>query len=202
LTKIAAILLAAGASGRFGGDKLAAVLELEGVTAPLIIHSLQRWLTACEKITVVVHPGSPLSALVAGMLPEQAARIEWLTCPLAKLGMAASLAAGVAATDTDGWLIGLADMPAIHPATIARMHEVVAAGAELAAPFFRDKRGHPVGFGKSYRDELLRLTGDNGARQILQRDAAKLLHVEVDDAAILFDVDTPDDLRNYPKASR
>lgn len=195
MNQIVAILLAAGSSGRFGSDKLAAALELEGVMSPLIVHSLGHWLAACEEVTVVVRPDSTLPALVAGMLPEQAVRVEWLTCPQAKLGMAASLAAGIAATAAaDGWLVGLADMPAILPATIARVHEVVASGAELAAPFFRNKRGHPVGFGKSYRDELLRLTGDSGARQILQRDAAKLLRVEVNDTAILFDVDTPDDL--------
>jgi molybdenum cofactor cytidylyltransferase len=58
----------------------------------------------------------------------------------------------------------------------------------------RGRRGHPVGFAASCRDELLGLTGDAGARGVLQRHAAEVVAVEVDDPGILQDVDTAQDL--------
>lgn len=56
------------------------------------------------------------------------------------------------------------------------------------------RQGHPVVFGRTFWPELMRLTGDEGARSVLRshRDCCVLL--EVDDAGVLRDVDTPDAL--------
>jgi len=56
------------------------------------------------------------------------------------------------------------------------------------------KRGHPVGFGRSYLAELLTLQGDEGARSIIARHPGELEIVECDDSAILRDIDTAADL--------
>lgn len=112
-------------------------------------------------------------------------------------GMGASLAAAIAASaSADGWIVALGDMPSIRPSTIARVAEALAEGAAIAAPFDASgRRGHPVGFSKSLRGELLALDGDVGARTVLESHAASLVHVTVDDPGIFVDIDTADDLR-------
>jgi molybdenum cofactor cytidylyltransferase len=112
------------------------------------------------------------------------------TCADADSGMGHSLACGVRArADAAGWLVALADMPAVAPATIAAVRDAVAAGAEAAAPVHRGRRGHPVGFGRACLGELLALTGDAGARSVLQRHPP--LPIDVDDPGCLLDIDTP-----------
>jgi molybdenum cofactor cytidylyltransferase len=109
--------------------------------------------------------------------------------------MGASLAAGIAATDgADGYVVALADMPWVAPATIRAVVEALRGGASIAAPRCRGKRGHPVGFGAAHRDELAALAGDVGARAIVDAHGDALRLVDVDDAGTLADVDVPGDL--------
>ena len=107
-------------------------------------------------------------------------------------GIGTSIACGVAAAaDARGWLIALADMPAIAASTINAVAAALADGAMTAAPFVGARRGHPVGFAQPLRGELVRLTGDQGARSILC--AWPPLAVAVDDPGCLLDLDTPAD---------
>jgi molybdenum cofactor cytidylyltransferase len=200
---IAAIVLAAGASRRFGSDKLLHPLTLRGATLPLAAHSLLPWLEMFGQITVVVRAGAESfcsaieTALGGTALGETgAAAINWIECNNASQGMAASLVCGVRANhDATGWLIGLADMPAVPAAAIAGVRNALFDGAALAAPSHAGRRGHPVGFASRYYDQLLELQGDNGARRLLERDSANLTEIKVDDPGILADIDSPGDLR-------
>lgn len=197
--RFAAILLAAGASRRFGSDKLLHPLTLRGVTLPLAAHSLLPWLEKFGHVTVVVRPGAETfcSAIETALGASKSARINWVECADAAQGMAHSLVCGVRANlDAAGWLIGLADMPAVPVAAIAGVRDALSAGAALAAPLRDDRRGHPVGFAARYRDELLALHGDNGARRLLKRDISGLVEINIDDAGIFADIDIPDDLKN------
>ena len=103
-------------------------------------------------------------------------------------GMGSSLACGVAAClKVDGWLIAMADMPWIQPATINQIALALREGRSLVAPRFEDQRGHPVGFHHRLGAELIKLHGDKGARAIVEQHAT-------DDPGVLLDVDTPADL--------
>jgi molybdenum cofactor cytidylyltransferase len=86
-------------------------------------------------------------------------------------------------------------MPYGRPDTIARVLAAVANGALLAAPVYRGQRGHPVGFGAGFRDALLALRGDEGARQILRDHPDALTLIDCDDAGVVQDIDRLDDLR-------
>ena len=113
------------------------------------------------------------------------------------LGVAAArnLAHAVAARrDADGWVIALADMPSIRPATISAVAEAVSKGAVLAAPVLNGKRGHPVGIAARFRDDLLSLTGDAGARDIVAAHKAELQLIASDDAGCLLHIDRPEDV--------
>jgi molybdenum cofactor cytidylyltransferase len=107
-------------------------------------------------------------------------------------GMGDSIAAGVAARPSaPGWLLLPADMPLVQPQTLL---EVAAALSEHPAAYaqHRGRRGHPVAFGAELLSELLRLTGEEGARRILARYPA--VGVEVSDPGVLLDMDTEQDL--------
>jgi molybdenum cofactor cytidylyltransferase len=109
--------------------------------------------------------------------------------------MASSLACGVQANrDAAGWMIGLADMPGVSPAVITGVRTALLDGAAIAAPYCGGRRGHPVGFAATYREELLALKGDKGARGLLERDKSRVVHFNTQNAGIFADIDTMADL--------
>jgi molybdenum cofactor cytidylyltransferase len=118
-----------------------------------------------------------------------------VVCKNAAEGMGTSLAAGVrAAADADGWVIALADMPFVQPATIAMIVRAMEQGAEIAAPAIGGKRGHPVGFARAFFEALSSLRGDAGAREVLKQHPDRIALCEVDDPGVLQDIDQPSDL--------
>lgn len=195
--KIAAIVLAAGASRRFGADKLLHPVSLHGVTLPLAAHSLLPWLENFSHVTVVVKPAADnfCRTLEIALGTTNAAKVRWLSCADADKGLASSLVCGVQANArAAGWLIGLADMPAVPGIAIAGVRNALLHDAVLAAPFCVGRRGHPVGFSAHYLNELLTLRGDTGAKHLLERDQNKIVQIAMDDAGILTDIDTSSDL--------
>jgi len=185
---ICGILLAAGQSQRFGHtDKLLQPLS-NGL--PLITQAVRTMLTALDSVVVVVPPEHDGLAKV---LKDEAVHIT--INPAASVGMGNSLACGVTATtEAHGWIIGLADMPWIQPTTINTVMTALSNGNPLVAPRHKNLRGHPVGFGREYRETLLNLQGDVGARSVLKQHKAQLHYLDVNDPGILLDVDTPADL--------
>lgn len=185
---ICGILLAAGASTRFGADKLLQPLHDR---TPIGLAALAHLRAAIPHVIAVVRPGAPL---LAERLSEAGATV--ILCANAADGMGASLAAAVGASgDAAGWVIALADMPYIQPQTIAKVAASLAAGAAIAAPAYRGERGHPVGLSSRFCDQLKALRDDEGARSILKLNSSLLTLIEVDDPGVCRDIDTPEDLR-------
>lgn len=113
-------------------------------------------------------------------------------------GMGTSIAAGVTATpDATGWLVALADMPSLQVETVASIADALRGGARIVVPAMAGKRGHPVGFSALYRARLQSLDGDIGAREIVNADATFVDAIEVDDAGIFADIDTPAELQRW-----
>jgi len=109
--------------------------------------------------------------------------------------MGASLAHGVRQSgEADGWLVALADMPGIATADAERVAGALRAGAPIAVPLAHGRRGHPVGFGQKYRAALIALTGDQGARSILEKNASDIVELSASLAANWHDIDSADDL--------
>lgn len=192
---IAGILLAAGTASRFGANKLIQPLE-DG--AAIAVHAVRNLVAAIPYVIAVVRwDDIPLYNL----LSEEDCIVA--KCRDAERGMGASLAYGVARTrDADGWVIALADMPRIAPATIRAVAAALAEGALIARPVYRGTDGHPVGFAAGLREELLALDGDVGARSVIERHAVELRRIECDDAGVLLDIDRREDLSGVLGAAR
>jgi molybdenum cofactor cytidylyltransferase len=185
---VVAILLAAGSATRFGSDKLLHRLPHD---VPIVVQSARHLRAGFPgRILAVLRPGA---GDLAPLLEKEGC--EPVPCERAASGMGESLACGVrAAPGADAWLVALGDMPFIRPSSVAAVHEAMLRGAPIAAPYFRARRGHPVGVAARFREELARLEGDAGARDILIRHASEIVKIPVGDPAVLRDIDTPGDL--------
>ena len=112
--------------------------------------------------------------------------------PVQAPGMGHSIATGVThRPHARGWLVLPGDMPLVQPSTLravahALPHHLVVYAQHLG------RRGHPVGFGAELYSELVRLSGDDGARRLLARFPTQ--GVEVPDPGVMLDIDTADDL--------
>ncbi len=180
------VVLAAGAGSRFKGDahKLQQPLGDTSVLGSTVQHALASGLpvvvvTTAALAAAAARPGAIRDVIIVPETPGA-------------YGMGHSIAAGVAAcSDAPGWLLLPGDMPLVQPATL---RAVAAALDDHAVAYaqYRGQRGHPVGFAAELYSELIRLTGDQGARRIVARYPA--VGVEVDDPGVLVDVDTQADL--------
>ncbi len=181
------ILLAAGASTRFGRDKL--LYPVDGATT-VVELAAQHLIDAISDCVAVVKPDSD----------ELAQRLRNLgfvivTCEAARHGMGFSIAAGVAATAAAArWVIALGDMPWIQPNTIRTIAQAVTAPCHVGVPLYRGARGHPVVFGGAWRDALQSIAADHGARQLIERVRKDIVTVSVDDPGVCRDVDRPVDI--------
>ncbi len=185
--RIVGLLLAAGSSSRFGSDKLFHVLP-HGVA--IAVQAARHLKSVVPRVIAVLRPGAddPARALAAESC-------EIVFCAHAHEGMGASLACAVrAAGEAEGYLVALADMPFVRRSTIAAVRDALAQGAPLAAPYFRARRGHPVGFAGRLRGELEASSGDEGARRVLEAHAAALVKLPVGDPGAIRDIDQPSDL--------
>lgn len=186
------ILLAAGFSRRFGReDKLLQPLPDGGLVA---LAAAQHLVNALPSSVAVVRADS--FSLIEAF---KALGLQVVYCQNDATEMADSLVAGVqyASTlqpDTKGFVIALADMPYISPNTIRAVANQISSGADIVQPTYHGRRGHPVGFSRKYRNDLMLLNGDEGARSIIKQHAEKVMLLPCDDAGILADIDTPADL--------
>jgi molybdenum cofactor cytidylyltransferase len=185
---IAGLLLAAGRSSRFGGDKL--LVPLRG--HPVLFWSAAAIATEVDALYVVVPPDSQARvdavAGVAVVIVEHARRDD---------GMASSIAAGIAAlpAEVQAVVVALADQPLVSSSVVRALCERWrSAPIAAVAPRYRDGRGHPVLFDRASFRALAALEGDSGARAVLDALGEDLALVQVQ-AAMPVDVDTPDALR-------
>ena len=184
---IAAVVLAAGLSRRMGRPKL--LLDLGG--APVIRLSVERILAAGLDEVIVVTP--PDAAGIAAALDGLPVRYAVNADPAA--GQATSVVAGIhaLAPETDAALIALGDQPTLPADVIPALVRARAdTGRPIAAPVYRGERGNPVLFAADMFPELCALSGDRGARGVIERDAARVALVPFD-VAMPPDLDTPED---------
>ena len=198
---IAGLLLASGASRRFGSSKLLA--DLAG--RPVVRWSAEALARPVTEMVVVVPRDS--TALRAALLGLPARFVE---NPSAHEGLASSIRAGIAAlpSEVEAVVIALGDQPTLDPHVVRRVVTAwrgARAGTRAVTTSYADGRGHPTLFAAELFPSLSALDGDRGARDLLESLGDAVAVVEVN-AARPADVDTPEALetlaRTFPGSMR
>ncbi|MFC5498033.1 NTP transferase domain-containing protein [Caenimonas terrae] len=147
--------------------------------------------------------GSKLQALLAGKPVLQhtleAVRdsgLRWHVEDAGHEGMGDSIAAGVRATrDAGGWLVLPGDLPLVRAESLRSVAAALASHG-VVLPMYQGMQGHPVGFAAHCLQDLLLLSGAQGAALVVraQRMADRALELELQDPGIVADIDTLPDL--------
>lgn len=190
-----AVLLAAGAGRRFGGDKLTAAWR----GRPLVTAALERALPPPVRRVVLVWGESEAPATAAAAFAREAGAAERYLAVRAEhaaRGLAWSLKAGIGALPEDcaAAAVFLADMPRVDPAATGALARALEDGALAAAPVWNGRRGHPVLLSRALFPALLELTGDQGAGRVLETLGERLALVPARDDGCLFDIDVREDI--------
>ena len=188
---VSAIVLAAGESKRM--DRKKEILPIAG--EPMIRIVLRKLLESRkidEVIVVLGHRADEVGAALSGVTDE---RLELVGNRRFAEGMGTSLAQGVSACSwgTDAIVVALADAPFFRLRDVESLIDSHASEGGIVVPVFQGRRGHPVVFDSRYREELEQLSGDAGARHILERSEEDIREVALDDDGFLVDVDDPED---------
>jgi molybdenum cofactor cytidylyltransferase len=194
--QIGIVILAAGASTRFGSPKQLASVD----GAPLLQRAMDA-ANSCGHGPVVVVLGAHHEQIMKEIRMTGRSVVfahDW------ESGLSASIRAGVRQTLDESPLINaillmLADQPAVNRDSLLKLissHD----GSEttIAASHYSGQLGVPAIFGRRYFDELLSLTGSGGAKTLIKQHASCVRSVELPEAAI--DVDTLGDLQRHEQS--
>jgi molybdenum cofactor cytidylyltransferase len=189
--RCAAIVLAAGRSSRMGGpNKLLELLRGK----PLLEHVLSaaRESRADPIIVVAGHQAEEVGRIAAGFSSRTAFN------PRFAEGLSTSLRAGIDSVPAEcgAAVIMLGDMPDVSAEVIDRMVAALEARPEAPAvvPSFHGAWGNPVVLARSVFPDVARLSGDAGARKLLEGLRERVVVVPVEDPAVTLDLDTPEAL--------
>jgi len=185
------VVLAAGKSTRMGANKL--IAEIGG--RPLVRIAAEQALASRANPVIVVtgHQREEVERAVAG-LP-----VKLVDNPGFEDGLGTSLRAGIAAVpDTAaGAIVCLGDMPQVDAPLINKLIDAFdpERGALVVAPSIEGKRGNPVLWARRFFPDLMKVSGDIGARHLIGENTDAVVEVAVTGDAALTDVDTPDALQ-------
>lgn len=184
-----AIILAAGASVRFGSDKK--VFPFANTT--LLQHTVGLYSAVFRKVLVVLREQENNKVF---SFPDH---VETVLAPDARFGVSQSLRAGLFQARKAPWVVvGLMDMPFVNLQTLKSLAtRMESTNASVVRPRFKEQYGNPVGFKQECYSQLCELTGDQGARALLRTGKFRVEALEVNDRGILIDIDTPAQLQEF-----
>jgi len=187
--KVAAIVLAAGRSTRMAPrNKLLELVEGK----PVVTHAVSAALgSRADPIIVVTgFEAERIEGALRGLIVKVVHNVDCAQ------GLSASLRTGLEAlpTDTDGALILLGDMPRIETSDLNALIAGFKDRQSICIPVRDGRRGNPVLWGAAYFAEMMRITGDLGAKPLMATHPERVVEVPADSDGIFADIDTPSDL--------
>jgi CTP:molybdopterin cytidylyltransferase MocA len=183
------VILAAGASTRMGEPKQ--LLPLSG--QPLLVRAVEAALAspAWPVVVVLGAHAEKIRPLLARFPVLVAENPTWAE------GMASSLRTGIAtlqqfSRSLGGAVVALCDQPAFSAAVIDQLlGQQQATGRSIVATRYHGRNGAPALFLRQHFPTLATLTGEEGARALLNADAGQI--ASIDWPALGLDLDTPAD---------
>lgn len=200
VSDIGCVILGAGFSRRFGGDKRTALLGNKTVATT----TLETYCSVFSNIRLVLRQEDELAQL--GIDLTNMANLDIVRAPMAHKGMGHSLSAGFAGLSWAWAFVGLLDMPFISKATlVALMTHAKNSSAPLVQPRLMEtvdtaqadlerSHGHPLGIHHQLFQEVRASTGDQGARRLLTHRASQIDYFDCSDTGVIRDIDYPTDL--------
>ncbi len=186
-TAVAAVLLAAGKSSRMGRCKPLLPLG-DGIVIQRCLDTLQRG--GVNEIVVVV---SIHGEEVARAAREHPVLIAVNPDELGDMASSIRIGRDTVSPETSGIIVALCDYPLVVPGTVQALIDQHAKHPEcIITPTCQGRRGHPLLLPREILEEL---TEGKTLRDVLNKDAARICDVALEDAGILIDMDTPDDYR-------
>jgi molybdenum cofactor cytidylyltransferase len=191
----AGIILAAGSSVRFGHPKQLIKLRgkylVEWVADAALNSRLQ---------TVVLVLGHAHQEIINALGTKgQHPKLEVVVNHRYHVGQSTSLRIGLSRVRQDfaAVMYLLADQPMITSDTIDYLlDQFNGSDKDICVPVFEGQRGNPAIFRRSVYDEIMMIEGDIGAREIINKNAERVLYAKIKDPLCFFDIDTPEDLEN------
>lgn len=199
MTRHAAIVLAAGQGTRYraSGGREATKLIAPVAGEPLIRHVVRAVIgSRAEPIVVVTgHEARSIETALTGL------SIETRHNPDFASGLASTLRTGLEAlpANVDGAVVVLGDMPWVTSAVIDRLIQAAPLDPLVLAvvPVQAGRRGNPVYLRRGLFPAVARLTGDQGARQLLSDPGVTICELPMADVSVSIDVDEMDDLVSF-----
>ena len=194
---MAARVLAAGQSSRMeGANQLLG--EVDGV--PMVLRAVNAALDSkAASVTVVLgHEAEKVEALLSGRKVNIVRNVDFAQ------GMSTSLRAGIRAlpAEAEAAVVLLADMPRVSAMHVDRLIDVFdAKQPSIVVPQRAGRRGNPILWPREFFADMQAVSGDKGARGLLEENPQRIRSVEMDDDAIHADVDTPDNLQALKTAA-
>jgi molybdenum cofactor cytidylyltransferase len=193
--RIACLVLAAGRSSRMAPrNKLLEPVGDENMVRRVAATAVA---SGAEPVIVVTgHEAASVAASLRGLDVTTVANPDYAD------GLSTSLRAGLRALPAgiDGALILLGDMPEVEASVLTALMAAFTGANAICVPVRHGRRGNPVLWGRSYFAEMMRLTGDTGAKPLMARHEARLIEVEVATDSIFEDIDAPEDLERLKRS--
>ena len=189
-----AIVTAAGSAERFGGRKLLAPIDGE----PLLDRTIRSLLEGGVSEVIVVVGTDARAALERDVNALNDPRVRPVENHDPARGMFSSIQDGARTANGDALVVLPGDMPFVRPETVRLLLDRFQLEDGIVSPRFNGKRGHPVVMPIAIRDEIIAAPVEWNLHEVLKRHPDRRVDVDVDDAGIVRDVDTPEDLERRP----
>jgi molybdenum cofactor cytidylyltransferase len=191
---ISLVLLAAGESSRMNGaNKMLAKLGKQSMLATTL--DVYAGVGFGELLVVTGREREEIAAIAKNIGAKTVFNPEY------RSGMASSLVKGLGKIrpQAAGILVALGDMPFIEQASIEELCRTFLqknSPTAICLPTCEGKRGNPVLFGIAHKQAMMRLSGDIGAKSIVQNNAQHCVEIPLVNKGCLFDVDTHEELED------
>lgn len=194
MSKVSAILLAAGLSSRMQGAYKLTLPWGESTIFETCLNQLLK--TDLHELIIVV--GKNAQDLIHKVPPESEVKI--VINPDYETGMTSSIKKGVEIASGNYYMICLADMPFISSEDFNRLIkelDQMPEGKNILVPLYKKEKGNPVVFSKQYRNQILSHSRPNGCSHLIKQNQPTVFFFETGNIRFTLDIDTPSDLDRF-----